>query len=154
MTPTPALRGWRVRGKCSCAPPSDRCSLITYADGMIVSLHTVCSQIPPSSDHSGGHTSAAAQRDGDAKQEAQRHTNTSPPRPRMDDLVRLRSGRLPVEHNKCPSVWHARQCTHAQRLGCTIPSSCCARLFCFLFFVVFFPGSNRSTQQYVASLLE
>lgn len=152
MTPTPALRGWRVRGKSSCAPPSDKCSLITYADGMIVSLHTVCSQIPPSSDHSGGHTSAAAQRDGDAKQEAQRHTNTSPPRPRMDDLVRLRSGRLPVEHNKCPTVWHARQCTHARTaIGVYHPFFLLCKAFLFF---CFFQAVTEASQQYVASLLE
>lgn len=45
--PDPRAQGLRVKAKTYPRSPSDRSSLITYADGMIVSLHTVCSQNRP-----------------------------------------------------------------------------------------------------------
>lgn len=75
---------------------SGRGIIITYPDGRFVSLHTVCSLILPS-DHNGGHTSMATQSDNSAKHAPRSYTNTagcSSAWPRMDDLVRLRSGHL------------------------------------------------------------
>lgn len=49
--PDPRAQRLRVKGKSSCATPFDRSSLITYADGMIALLHTVCYHPPPFHTH-------------------------------------------------------------------------------------------------------
>lgn len=114
MTPTPALRESKEN------PPA-RLRLTEAASlPMLMGWLRYYTRLlpdntpsPPPPDLSRGHTSASLHRDGGAKQEARRHTNT----PWMDDLVRLCSGHLPDEHNKCPSVWHTRQQTYARTHG-------------------------------------
>lgn len=106
--------------------PSDRSSLISYADGMIVSLHTVCSPThpPPHHDHSGGHTHRRPLTETAALSRKLRGARTHRRRGRgwmtLCECARVTS-RLSTTSAQLCTPMNAR--THGRRLGCIIPPS-------------------------------